>query len=379
MPGGPGGPPPWGAGPGQPYGYGPPPQRKKGAGVILAIGGALVALIVVIVLVVAVSGGSDDPAKTSGKAAAQAGQALGQVAGVSYTGTYAGSQATFSVTKAGSAHAQYTSHGAAVTRVDIADTTYIKASSDFWSAAGQSSAEAGKANGKWTKAPDSAVDLRLADFSPAKLTQVLEQAGNDPTAVNAPAGNTPAIKMTISEVAYYISKSEPHHLLRVEGTSGSDSYAFDIKPLRDATAMNPVFTQLRDDVKGLKYAYDPSIQMLPIGKMRFGSCGEGGCTVHGSVMPSSAGTSNVSVHITMNARFWGDGPTVSTCKGTGSTTPSHKTTITCRTGGGKWTSWFRSHNGRFTVHAASTFEATVNSSDDVNELLSELSREQQGG
>jgi hypothetical protein len=57
---------------------------------------------------------------------------------------------------------------------------------------------------------------------------------------------------------------------------------------------------------------------------------------------------------------------------------SHETTISCRTSGSKWTSWYRSHNGRFTVHARSTFDATVNSSSDVNDLLTKLQQEQQG-
>jgi hypothetical protein len=382
-PGGPGGPPPWGAGPPPPYGFGPGPQppKKSNTGVILGIGGGVLALVVLLVVVVALSGGGsgDDPKKTSGKAAAQAGQALGKAAGAAYTGTYGGSEATFNVTKAGSAHGSYTSHGSPVTRVDVGDTTYIKAGSSFWTSQGQSSSEAGKADGKWSKAPAAAADLKLSEFSPAKLAQVLQQAGNDPLAVNTPAGSTPAIKMSISETTYYLSKSEPHRLLRIEGTAGSDSYALDVKPLTDATAMTPVFTQLRSDVQALKNAYDPSINMLPMGKMQFGSCGASGCTVKGSVIPSSVGTSGNSVRITMNARFWGTGATVSTCKGTGTTTPSHEKTISCRASGGSWSSWYNSHHsGRFTIHVSSTFDATVNSSSDVNSMLTKLTQEQQG-
>ncbi|HEY0690789.1 MAG TPA: hypothetical protein VGD71_17320, partial [Kribbella sp.] len=235
------------------------------------------------------------------------------------------------------------------------------------------------ADGKWSKAPASAADLKLSELSPTKVAQVLQQAGNDPLAENTPAGSTPAIKMTVSETTYYISKSQSHRLLRLEGTAGSDSYALDVKPLSDATAMTPVFSQLRSDVQALKDAYDPSINMLPMGKIQFGSCSESGCTVKGSVMPSSTGTSSSSVHITMNARFWGDGPTVSTCKGSGTTTPSHQTTISCRTGGGSWSSWYNAHSGRFTIHARSSFTATVNSSGDVSGMLSKLSQEQQGG
>ena len=349
-PGGPGGPPPWGAGPPPPYGFGPGPQppKKSNTGVILGVGGGVLALVVLLVVVVVLSGGGsgDDPKKTSGKAAAEAGQALGQAAGVTYTGTYGDSQATFNVTKAGSAHGSYTSGGSPVTRVDVGDSTYIKADSGFWTAQGQSSTEADKADGKWSKAPASAIDLKLSELSPAKLAQVLQQAGNDPLAVNTPAG--------------------------------SDSYALDVKPLTDANAMTPVFTQLRGDVQKLKNAYDPSLNLLPMGKVNFGSCSASGCTVKGSVMPSSIGTSSSSVRITMSTRFWGTGGTVSTCKGTGTTTPSHQTTISCRTSGGSWSSWFNAHSGRFTIHASSSFAGTVNSSSDVNKMLGELTQEQQG-
>jgi hypothetical protein len=200
-PQGPQGPPPWG-GPPQPYGFGPGPQQPKkggGPGVILAIVGGVVALIVVVVVVVAVSssgGSGDDPKKTSGNAAVEAGQALSRAAGATYTGTYGGSQATFDVTKAGTAHGSYSSHGSQVSRVDINDTTYIKADSSFWTSQGQTSTDADKADGKWAKAPDSASNPKLADFSPAKIAQNLQGAGNDPLAVKTPVGSTPAIKMT---------------------------------------------------------------------------------------------------------------------------------------------------------------------------------------
>ena len=75
--------------------------------------------------------------------------------------------------------------------------------------------------------------------------------------------------------------------------------------------MAPVFTQLKGDVQSLKEAYDPGITMMPMGKIKFGSCTESGCTVHGTTMPSGdRHVDHASVHVTMNARFWGDGPTV---------------------------------------------------------------------
>ena len=338
------------------------------------------ALIVVVVVVVATAGGSgDDPKKTSGKAALKAGQNLGQSSGIAYTGTYGGSPANFSVTKAGTARGTYSSHGTQVNRVDIDGATYIKAASTYWTAQGQDSAEADKADGKWSKAPSTSTGLKLAELSPTKLSQALEGAGNDPLAQKTPVGSVSTIKMTIDDMTYYVSASEPRRLVRIEGNTGGDSYSLDVSPVQ-AASMAPVFTQLKGDVEDLKEAYDPGITMMPMGKIKFGSCTESGCTVHGTTMASAIGSGTTgSVHVTMSARFWGSGSTVTKCSGTGTTTVSHETTITCRTSGGKWSSWYRSHSGRFTIHASSTFAATVNSSSDVSDLLSKLTQEQQGG
>ncbi len=380
-PGGPGpygGPPPWGAGPPQPYGFGPPQQPKKKSGATVGIVvGALVVILLLVVVVVSVTGSGDDPAKTSGKTAAQAGQALGKASGLSYTGTYGGGPANFSVTKAGTARGTYSAHSTQVSRVDIGGTTYLKAGSGFWTAEGETSTSAGKADGKWAKAPANAVDLKLSDLSPSALATILGGAGNDPDAQKTSLSGTSVIKMTVRETTYYIAKSG-HRLVRIEGTAGADSYALNVTTL-EPSAMGQVFTQLRTDVQALAGAYDPAITMIPVGKIEFGSCTESGCTVHGKVMPSASGTSPGTIRVTMNARFWGSGATVSTCSGSGSGTPSQETTVSCRTSSSAWKKWYRSHKGRFTIHASSTFAATVNSSSDVSTLMGRLSQEQQGG
>ena len=373
-----GGPPPWGGSP-QPYGF-PPPQKKSHGGMIAAVVGGVVVvlLLVVVVIAVAAKSGGGDPKKTSGEAASKTGEALGRTPGLSYNGTLGSGQATFSVTKAGSARGTYTKNGGQVTRVDIGGTTYMKAGSSFWTSEGQSSAAAGKADGKWVKAPDSVVDLKLSDLSPAKLSQILQQAGNDPTAEKTSINGTETIKMAAGGTTYYISAGEPRRLVRIEGDAGSDQYAFNVTPLA-ASGMGTVFAALRNDVKDLADAYDPGISVLPMGKIGFGSCGASGCTVRSTVTPSAAGDASRTVRVSMHARFWGSGSTVSTCSGSSTTTPSHQTTISCRTSGGAWSSWYHAQSGRFTIHSNATFEATVNTSSDVSNLLTKLTQEQQGG
>ncbi|MEV0408482.1 hypothetical protein [Actinoallomurus sp. NPDC050550] len=381
----PGGPPGWGGGqpwgvPPQPYGFGPQPAKKSKGPLIavLAGGGALLVLLAVIV-VVALSGPDDNPKTTSGKAANKAGQALGQAAGVTLTGTYDGGQSTFSVTKAGSVRGTYTAGGSQVTRLDVGGTTYLKTDRTFWAAQGGLSADrAAKADGKWTKAPDDLARLNLADLSPARLASALRGAMNDPLAVRTTVNGVKAIKMRTGPRTYYISKSEPRRLLRVEGFSGSQRYTFDVAAL-PAASITTVFTALRSDVQGLANAYDPDLTVLPVSKVQFGSCGEAGCTVRADIRATTVSDSSGAVHVTMKVAFSGGGGTVSTCTDAVSTSVNRQTSLSCRTSGGDWSSWYRSHNGRFTVHAKANFDATVNSSADVNGLLGKLAQEQRTG
>ncbi|WP_460336113.1 hypothetical protein [Actinoallomurus acanthiterrae] len=380
----PGGPPGWGGGQPwgvpQPYGFGPQPAKKSKGPLIavLAGGGALLVLLAVIA-VAALSGPDDDPKTTSGKAANKAGQALGRAAGVTLTGTYDGGQSTFSVTKAGSVRGTYTAGGSQVTRLDVGGTTYLKADRTFWAGQGGLSADrAAKADGKWTKAPDDLARLNLTDLSPARLASALRGAVNDPLAVRTTVNGVKAIKMRTGSRTYYISKSEPRRLLRVEGFSGSQRYMFDVAAL-PAASITTVFTALRSDVQGLANAYDPDLTVLPVSKVQFGSCGEAGCTVRADIRATTVSDSSGAVHVTMKVAFSGSGGTVATCTDATSTSVNRQTSLSCRASGGDWSSWYRSHNGRFTVHAKANFDATVNSSSDVNGLLGKLEQEQRTG
>ncbi|MEV5746453.1 hypothetical protein AB0L00_01420 [Actinoallomurus sp. NPDC052308] len=386
-PGGPapGGPQGWGGGQTwgapQPYGF-PPPPAKKSKGVLIAVlAGAGVVFVVLAVIGVAALGRSgDDPKTTSGKAARQAGQTIGKAGGVTLTGTYAGSQATFSVTKAGSARGTFTGGGSQVSRVDVGGTTYLKAGSGFWNDEGLSSTSAEKASGTWTRAPDDLTLLDLADLAPSRLASVLGQASNDPLAVRATVNGVQAIKMRVSTRTYYVTKSEPRRLLRIEGASGAERYGFDVTPLTSAGA-GTLFSGLRGDVQALKDAYDPDLTVLPVSALKFGSCTESGCTVKADVRATTLGDSTGDVHVTMKVVFSATkgGSAVSTCTDSATTKADSQVGLSCRTSGGKWSSWYRSHNGNFSIHAMPSFSATVNSTSDVNALLSKLTQEQRTG
>jgi hypothetical protein len=382
-PGASGGPQPWGGGQPwgvpEPYGFGPPPTKKPNGALIAVLAGAGVLFVLLAVIgVVAVGRSGDDPQRTSGKAANQAAQTIGQAAGLTLTGPYAGIRATFSVTKAGSARGTYTADGSPISRVDIDGATYIKASVSFWTDQGLSAERAKKAGGGWTKAPDDVGALNLAELSPERLASVLRQAGNDPLAVRTTVNGVEAIKMRVGLRTYYISKSEPRRVIRLEGMAGTDRYTFDVTPLTSST-IGPVFSGLRTDVHALAGAYDPDLTVTPISKVQFGNCVESGCTVRADVRATTVSDSTGAVRVTMKVAFSGSGGTVSTCTDTASTKADRQVGLSCRTSGGAWSSWYRSHVGRFTIHAKAAFDATVNSSADVNGLLSKLAEEQRTG
>jgi hypothetical protein len=374
-PAAPGGPPPWGAPPQQQF-FDPRPRRRNGGLIAAAIAGVVV-IAVAVVVVISVAGKGGDPKQTSGAAAKAAGQSIGQAGALAYVGTYGGGRAEFNVTRAGTARGSYQVGGSPVSRVDVDGVTYIKAPGSYWSSRGQAGEKADKANNRWSKNPSFSLDINLANLSPSRVSQTLQQAGNDPLAEQTSINGNNAIKMSAGGVTYYISTDKPNHLLRVEGNAGSHDYSLDVAPM-SPTQSNAFFAALRGDVRDLRDAYDPSVTVLTGGGLKFGSCSEAGCTVRADATPSML-SGEGHIRITMNARFHGTGRTVSTCSGTGTTIKRHTTSISCRTSGPAWSSWYGSQTGRFTVHASATFEATVNSAADINRLLGMISQEQQNG
>ncbi|GAA4633242.1 hypothetical protein GCM10023196_070010 [Actinoallomurus vinaceus] len=344
-------------------------------GLVLTLAGGLAAVIAAVTVVVATAG--DDPKKTSAKAAHEAGRNLRKNAALSLKGTYAGSPATFTVTRAGTARSDYTLAGDHVSRVDVGGTTYLKTGSRFWKAHGESPAKAGNAGGRWTKAPYNAVELGTGNLSPDQLGQTLLGAENEPLAKKTVVNGIKAIRMTTAGLTYSISTGEPRRVLRVEGRAANDAFSFDLTPLT-ASGRAMFLTTLRTDVQALKDAYNPNIIFDETGERpRLQECDASGCTAKVELQPDAWGGSNA-IHIVMVTTFMGDdGDPVSSCTDSTLATSKILARFSCRTSGGAWTAWYRSHDRRFTVRALAVFRATVNSAQDVAAMLTALTREQQ--
>jgi hypothetical protein len=219
------------------------------------------------------------------------------------------------------------------------------------------------------------------NLSPKWLGMTLEQAAGDPHAVRARLNGTEALKMSIAGMTCYVTTRGPRRLLRVEGAGQTGRFSFDAAPLT-APGRDALFSALRADVRDMKHLH--SFGVYGVGaaaKPRLAACDVHGCTVTFSGM-AVGDNSAQSVRLTMIADFHDSAGTsartVSSCSA-GTTRLERPTRLSCRTGGPAWSSWFRSHNGRFRIYYEVHWDVTLNSDGDVAVLLNELSREQSAG
>jgi hypothetical protein len=356
---------------GPPYDIGAPSSKRRGVAIALTL--ALIALVAAVIAVAGVTG--DDP--PPGKTAHEAGRNLRKTAGLALNGTYAGGHAMFTVTRAGTARGSYTAGGRQVARIDVGGRTYLKADSSFWKAGGQSSAMAVRADRAWTTVPYNAVELSLGDLSADRLGQNLQEAADDLPAQRTTLNGVKAIKLTTAGSTYFLSRSEPPRVLRVQGGVVSGAFSFDVTPL-PSSATNIFFSTLRKDVGELKDAYNPNVNFLrTAGRAHFAGCRLSGCTVKGKIEPDANGGLGA-IRVVTTVDFRGPkGGVISRCSDSTTATSKLQIGFSCRTGGARWVSWFRSHNGPLAVRAYPRFKATVNSAEDISYLLTLLAREQQ--
>jgi hypothetical protein len=367
----------------------PPPRRKNNTPLIVGgIGGAVV-LLVAIVAVIGLSGGSDEdpvnpPTAASGNnAAARAGQvaqSLAAVPALRYSGTFSSAgdeyQAQLAVTKAGSASGTVTVDGAKADLVSVDGNTYLKAPRNFWRSTGGATANPEDYANRWSKAPDSALSLDFKKvLASGSVIQALQQARSGASAPQDVNG-TPAVKVTGTDAEYYISTSEPAKLLRVVGL-GSNTYEFDVTEVSTGEATT-VFQQLRDKVKGLNGARNPSV-LFRISSLKSSGCGVSSCTLKATATSLSVGGDGSSVKAVMFGKIRAgssSGRVLGTCSDSATTGSSSgkRVNLSCTVRGGAWSSWARS-----TRSGAYHYEAfAVAESNDANRLLSTVDQEQQG-
>ena len=344
------------------------PKRRRLVVPAVALFGAILVTVAVVGLTWA------DPKKADAKAVREAGRTLTSAVGLSLSGTYGEGPATFTVTSAGTARGAYRASGGQVSRIDAGSTTYLRAGSRFWTAHGESSAIGRAADGLWAKSPYGYTDLSLTNLSPQRLGQNLLDPGTslpERTSLNG----VRAIRLTAAGLTYFASAKAPHRVLRVQGRTVGSAFSFTVTPL---PSLDAFFTSLRKDVESLKDAYNPNVIFEETGgRPRLSGCGESGCTVSGRIQPDAWGGSGA-IHVRTTVEFRGStGGVVSRCTDSAMATSKLPVTFSCRTSGGAWTSWFRSHNGRFTIRAMPIFRATVNSAQDISHLLLMLTQEQQ--
>jgi hypothetical protein len=356
---------------------GPGTGKKRRRGLLIGIAAAVVLIVVVAVSLSLVLGGGDSPTTM----ALQSGQAIGRADAITYSGSYSGSPASLSVTRAGTVEGTFTHSGAQVSRVTVQGVTYLNGPATFWTSQGIGTTEADQAGGHWAKAPADAVGLSMGSLTPAQVAQVLKHVGPSPQSVKSTLHGTKIIVLTSGGVSYFITADAPHRLLHVTGGTGVGAYSLDVKPLTAAT-VKPVFSSVHSDVGALVGAADPSA-VVDGGTPKFGDCDTATrCVVNTSVTvsdPTDEGNfSTPPVLLKMTVQFAPseNGKPFTNCT-TSLTVPSAGAVKpTCGVTGGAWTTWFNGHTGHFNVWADADYRVTVNSAASVATLQSAVSQEQ---
>lgn len=359
-------------------GAGPPPQRKRGKGMLVGIIVVVAALIVGGVTAFIVLRGGESPTQM----AMEAGQAIAPAKGLSLSGTYDQAPAAVTVTKAGTVEGTYSQGPFAVTRLTIGGVTYLKAPAGFWNL--QTNIPQGASSlaaGKWAKTPTPDV-TSFGGLLPGVIAGVLEHVGSAPHVVNTTLGGNQVIKLTSQDASYYITTSAPNRLLRIDGSINGTAYSFNITSLTSQT-IAPTFSAMHSDVQSLLNAIDPEAQIDEDGNGQFGNnCNnDTSCTVSVNVSVTDSGSPTVLVRMTANFSGTKNGKSFGTCTDmipANTANSSKKVTVSasCTLTGSTWSGWFDSHTSNFFLWVATQSEPTVNSANDIATLQSDLSNEQ---
>ncbi|HEU5155395.1 MAG TPA: hypothetical protein VFU43_00225 [Streptosporangiaceae bacterium] len=392
--------PPYGAGPGagpesgwMPS-YPPPPPAPKSNNKPLIIGGVAVGVVVLLALVAGVigmTGGDKQDDKTSpptvaasntgAASASRAAQSLGAVPALRYSGTFSSGgdelQAQLTVTKGGSATGTITVGGDRADLVSVDGNTFLKAPRAFWRDQGGVTTNPEDFAGRWAKASESAINLDIKNVLAAgAIVRGLQGVSSyQPAGGTENVNGTPAIKVSGADAEYYISTANPPKLLRIAGT-GTDAYRFDVSEVSTAE-VTALFQQLRDKVRTLTGARDPSVRFLPTTRIKASNCGVASCTMKLTVTTFSVGTRSQFRAIMLGKITAGGrtGRTLGTCTDSATASSGKRVSLSCTVRGGAWSSWVRGVRGSASYYVQAR---TVAESRDTANLLSIVDREQQG-
>ena len=374
--------------------YPPPPAQGKDRRplIIISIGAGVIVLLIAAVAVIGLTGDKKDDktspptvaaSNTGAAGASRAAQSLGSVPALRYNGTFSSGgdefEAQLSVTKGGSAIGTITVGGDKADLVSVDGNTYLKAPKAFWRDQGGVTTNPEDFTGRWAKAPDSAINLDIKNVLAAgAIVRGLQGVSSyQPAGGTENINGTPAIKVTGADTEYYISTASPPKLLRIVGT-GTDTYRFDVAEVA-TTEVTTVFQQLRDQVRALAGARDPSVRFLPSAKIKASNCGVSSCTMKLTVTTLSVGGGGSShIRAIMLGKITAGGRTgrtLGTCTDSATTSSGKKLNLSCTVRGGTWSSWVRSIRGTASYYVQAR---TVAESGDVGNLLSIVDRERQG-
>ncbi|MEU6041092.1 hypothetical protein ABZ801_37450 [Actinomadura sp. NPDC047616] len=366
------------------------PEKKKSRTVRVVAGcvGAVVLLAGGATAFVLVSGDEESQKKSEPKAdapvagwAVRAGRDMRALPGVQYDGTLRGeagqsARVRLKVTRSGAATGRLAVGGRQFDVVAVGGATYVKADTAFWRRYGADSTHPENYAGRWSKAPESMPGLDVADvLAPESIAKAVAKASG--RASTEDVGGTPAYRVKTPKADYFISRSAPHRLLRVQ-VAGNGDPALTVTRLAQ---MAPVFTELRPRVAALVGAPDPTVRFRA-GKLTFVNCNENvsGCTVSvpATMTVPESGPVPDGTRAALRATITAAGRTLGGCTGSGAVPANRSIVLRCTVRSAGWRAWMRQARdtpGEHAYEAQARVVGQALTAGEVGRLLARLDRE----
>ncbi|WP_157429872.1 hypothetical protein [Actinomadura oligospora] len=328
-----------------PTGGSPPTGARRRTGLVVGVAFGtllLLGLVSVAVVLTVRENTKEKPRDTLLKAAS----ALANVRTLTYSGTISSTSQTLTgklkVTKGGRAYGPVTWGGTAATLLAADGRVFLKEPKSAWTSRMQvytTDAALLPDGDYWGAiAPDElGLDFKGALSPPAMAALMRRYAGLRTTRSETTARGRKAIKISTSDVAFYISRTGGHELLRYELSYPKIAADVTAQPVSAGPA---TVADVMTDMGRLGDAFDASRRAKVAAKPEFTGCGTFGrpCTVSVKVQPDpgTSGPARIRAYFRLASERNGGGKVFGDCRADGVVPAGQSQPVQCTVSGGEW-------------------------------------------
>ncbi|MEV5569489.1 hypothetical protein AB0L06_05540 [Spirillospora sp. NPDC052269] len=276
----------------------------------------------------------------------KAASALANVHTLTYSGTIGSASATLvgklKVTKGGRAYGPVTWNGTAMTLLAADGHVFLKESKSSWVDRLQLNTTAAALvpdGDKWSSIDpdDLGLDFKGSLSPPGMAALMRGHAGQHPRRSETTARGREAIKISVSGVAFYISRTGGHELLRYESSVPKIAADVTAQPVSAGPA---TVADMMADIGRLGDAFDATRAVKADAKPVFTSCEQFGrpCTVSLKVQPDpdTSGQARIRAYFRLSSQENGGGKVFGDCRAEGVVPAGQGRSLRCTFSGGEW-------------------------------------------